>query len=241
MSGHSKWSTIKRTKGAADAKRGLLFSKLGKRISIAVREGGGGDPASNFKLRVAIEKAKEVSMPNDNIERAIKKGLGTDGGQAIEEVVYEGYGPFGTAFIIEAATDNKNRTVSSIKHILSKNNGNLGASGSVAWQFSTRGQILVERGEEDMAELELAAIDAGAEDVKESGEGLEIYAKPEDLEKVKSALSENGAKVVSSEVVKESSQTVELANEEERQKVGALYDELENDEDVIGVHTNAAL
>jgi YebC/PmpR family DNA-binding regulatory protein len=240
MSGHSKWATIKRAKGAADAKRGVLFSKLSKRISIAVREGGGGDPASNFKLRLAIEKAREVSVPNDNIDRAIKKGLGADGSQAIEEITYEGYGPFGTAFLIEAATDNKNRTVSSIKHILSKHNGNLGASGSVSWQFSTRGQILIERGDNDMTELELAAIDAGAQDVKESSEGLEIYTNPENLEKVKGILLEAGAKIASSEIVRESTQPVSLG-EQEKHKVEALLSELENDEDVIGVHTNAKL
>jgi YebC/PmpR family DNA-binding regulatory protein len=241
MSGHSKWSQIKRGKGVADVKRGLLFSKLGKKISLAVREGGGGDPASNFKLRLAIEKAKEVSMPNDNIDRAIKKGLGTDGGQAIEEIVYEGYGPFGTAFLIEAATDNKNRTVSSIKHILSKHGGNLGASGSVAWQFSTRGQILVERADKDLAELELAAIDAGAEDVKESDEGLEISTTAETLEPIKAQLAAAGAKIVHAEIVQESSQAVDLGSEEEKTKVDNLFTELEADEDVIGVHTNANL
>lgn len=239
MSGHSKWATIKRAKGAADAKRGLMFSKLAKRISIAVREGNGGDPASNFKLRLAIEKAKEASVPNDNIERAIKKGLGGDGSLAIEEVVYEGYGPFGTAFIVEAATDNKNRTVSSVKHILSKNGGNLGALGSVAWQFTTQGQILVER-TGDLESLELTAIDAGADDVIESEEGLAIYTQPDSITKVKNALIDAGAKVVSDEVIRQSSQEVEL-NPEEQQKVENLFNELENDEDVIGVYTNAKL
>lgn len=239
MSGHSKWATTKRAKGAADAKRGLLFSKLSKRISIAVREGGGGDVESNFKLRLAVEKAREASMPNDNIDRAIKKGLGEGGGQAIEEVVYEGYGPFGTAFIIEAATDNKNRTVSSIKHLLSKHGGNLGAAGSVSWQFTTKGQILVERAE-NLDELELAAIDAGAEDVIESEEGLAVYTKPEQLDAVKKALAAAGANIVEAEVIQESTQLMELSDEE-KTKVETLYSELESDEDVIGVHTNTAL
>lgn len=238
MSGHSKWATIKRAKGAADAKRGMLFSKLGKRISIAVREGGGGDPTSNFKLRLAIEKAKEVSMPNDNIERAIKKGTGEGGGQSIEEVLYEGYGPFGTAFLIEAATDNKNRTVSSVKHILSKHGGNLGASGSVAWQFSTLGQILVPKEGKDLDELELVAIDAGANDVITSEDGLEIITNPENLQNIKETLVKNGAKIANDEVIRQSSQSIELSDEE-KMKIENLYSDLESDEDVIAVHTNA--
>lgn len=136
MSGHSKWSTIKRAKGAADAKRGAVFAKLSKKISVAAKEGHSGDPALNFRLRVEIDKAKAASMPHDNIDRAIKKGLGQDGTAALEEVTYEGYGPGGSAFMIEAITDNTNRTVQSIKHTFSKNNGSLGAKGSVAWQFA---------------------------------------------------------------------------------------------------------
>ncbi len=136
MSGHSKWSTIKRQKGAADAKKGAMFAKLSKKISVAAREGNSGDPAHNFRLRVEIEKARAQSMPNDNIERAIKKGIGADNGPRLEEVAYEGYGPGGSAFYIEAITDNKNRTVQSIKHIFSKHGGSLGAQGSVAWQFT---------------------------------------------------------------------------------------------------------
>jgi YebC/PmpR family DNA-binding regulatory protein len=137
MSGHSKWSQIKRTKGALDAKRGVLFSRLSKKISLAVKEGGSGDLSTNFKLRTIVEKAKEARVPSDTIERAIKKGLGQNG-NIIEEAVYEGYGPFGTAFLIEAATDNKNRTVAQIKHILEQHGGNLGATGSVAWQFNIK-------------------------------------------------------------------------------------------------------
>ena len=136
MSGHSKWSTIKRQKGAADAKKGAIFGKLSKKISVAVKEGNSGDPALNFRLRVEVDKAKALSMPNENIERAIKKGLGKDGSAALEEVMYEGYGPGGSAFLIEAITDNKNRTVQNVKTVFMKNNGNLGAQGSVAWQFT---------------------------------------------------------------------------------------------------------
>jgi len=241
MSGHSKWSQIKRSKGASDVKRGILFSKLSKRISLAVKEGGGsGDPAANLKLRAAIDKAKEFSMPNDNIDRAIKKGLG-EGGAAIEQVIYEGYGPFGTAFLIEAATDNKNRTVQSIKHTLSAHGGNLGGQGSVAWQFQTRGQILVERDAgQDLEKIELAAIDAGAEDVRESTEGLEIYTRPADLENVKSKVLDAGGTIAQAEVIQESSQGVDLT-EGQKPKVDALFAELENNEDVIAVHTSANL
>jgi YebC/PmpR family DNA-binding regulatory protein len=240
MSGHSKWAQIKRSKGAADAKRGVLFSKLSKKISIAVKEGGGiGDPAHNIKLRAAIDKAKEASMPNDNIERAIKKGLG-EGGATIEEVIYEGYGPYGTAFLIEAATDNKNRTVNNIKHLLTKHAGNLGGPGSVAWQFVTRGQILIERGRDELPELELAAIDAGAEDVRESAEGLEIYTAPQDLDRIKAVMTQAGAKIAQAEVIQESTQGVDLSPEQ-KSKVETLLNELENDEDVIAVHTSANL
>lgn len=238
MSGHSKWSQIKRSKGTADAKRGQLFSKLSKKIMMAVKEGASGDPNNNLKLRGAIDKAKEVSMPVDTIERAIKKALGGEG-VTIEEIIYEGYGPFGTAFLVESATDNTNRTVQNVKHIFSKHGGHLGSQGSVAWQFVTRGQILVER-DEKLDELELAAIDAGAEDVRESAEGLEVYTKPEDLHRINKTLNEAGAKIAQSEIIKESTQGVELS-EEQKPKVDLLFAELENDEDVVAVHTSANL
>ncbi len=237
MSGHSKWSTIKRAKGAADAKRGAMFNKLAKKISVAAREGNSGDPAFNFRLRVEIEKARAISMPNDNIERAIKKGLGVGGGAMIEEVVYEGYGPYGTAFIIEAATDNKNRTVGNIKHTLSKNGGSLGAQGSVAWQFITRGQILIERVQKDMSEIILAAIDGGAEDVQESEEGLVIYTAPEQLQVVKQSLLDDDIVISQSDLVQESTQPIKLS-EAQKDTVQAIIDALENDEDVISVHSN---
>jgi YebC/PmpR family DNA-binding regulatory protein len=178
-------------------------------------------------------------MPHDNIERAIKKGLG-EGGAAIEEVVYEGYGPFGTAFLVETATDNKNRTVNEVKHIFSKHGGSLGAQGSVAWQFVTRGQILIERGNEDLGEIGLAAIGAGAEDVRESAEGLKIYTAPENLGIVSRAVESAGGRIAQAEIIKESTQGVSLP-EELKPKVDALLAELESDEDVIAVHTSANL
>ena len=238
MSGHSKWSQIKRTKGVLDQKKGLLFSKFSKKISIAVKEGGSGDPASNFKLKSVIDSAKAQGMPNDNVERAIKNALG-EGAGAVKEVVYEGYGPFGTAFLVEAATDNSNRTFNNIRKIFSEHGGSIGAQGSVAWQFATKGQILVER-DSNLPNVELAAIDAGADDVRESDEGLEIYTTINNLQKVKEAITKAGAKIAQAEIIKESSQGVDLT-EEQKPKVDALFAELENDEDVIAVHTSANL
>jgi YebC/PmpR family DNA-binding regulatory protein len=238
MSGHSKWSQIKRTKGVLDQKRGVLFSKLGKKISIAVKEGGGGDPATNYKLKSAIEYAKAQGMPNDNIERAIKAASGV-GAMAIKEVIYEGYGPFGTAFLVEAVTDNSNRTFNNVRKIFNEHGGSIGAQGSVAWQFSTKGQILVER-DNNLPAIEMAAIDAGADDVRESTEGLEVYTKAEDLHKIKTALEKAGAKIAQADIIKESSQGTDLT-EEQKPKVDALFAALENDEDVIAVHTSANL
>jgi YebC/PmpR family DNA-binding regulatory protein len=239
MSGHSKWSKIKRNKGAKDAKRGVLFSKLSKKISLAVKDGGSGDPVLNFKLRTEIDAAKTQGLPNDNIDRAIKKGLGQDGGAVLEEIIYEGYGPYGTAFLIEVVTDSKNRAVSNVKHILSKHGGNLGASGSVAWQFETKGQILVERAT-NTSELELVAIDAGATDVEESEEGLAVYTDPHNLHAITDKLTQAGAIIINSEIIKESSQKINL-DENQKDKIYDLIDALEDDEDVITVHSSASL
>ncbi len=239
MSGHSKWSQIKRTKGVLDQKKGLLFSRYSKKITMAVKEGGSGDPSSNFKLKTIIDSAKAVGMPNDNIQRAIKNAEGAGAG-AIKEVIYEGYGPFGTSFLIEAATDNTNRTFNDIRHIFTKHGGNIGAQGSVAWQFVTKGQILVERDRDDLADLELAAIDAGAEDVRESAEGLEVYTLSLDLQKIKEVLQKAGAKIAQADIIKESSQGTDLT-EQQKPQVDALFAELDNNEDVIAVHTSANL
>ncbi len=236
MSGHSKWAQIKRSKGAADQKRGVLFAKLSKQISIAARDGE--DPSMNFKLRLAVQKARENSMPVDNIERAIKKASGADA-NTIQSLQYEGYGPAGTAFLIEAASDNPNRTFQMIRNIFTKNGGNIGQPGNVSWMFQTKGQILVERTGE-MADIELAAIDAGADDVRESSEGLEVYTKLEQLEAVKAALEKAGAKIAQAEIIKESSQGVDLT-EEQKPTVQKLYDALSDDEDVVAVHTSANL
>ena len=239
MSGHSKWATIKRAKGIADKKRGQVFSKLSREISLAAKNGS--DPTMNFRLRLVLDRAKDAGVPKDVIERAVKRGSGEGQEGQIEEALYEGYGPFATAFLIEVATDSKNRTANNIKHIFSEHGGNMGSQGSVAWQFATRGQILVERNNsDDLSNLELTAIDAGAEDVRESPEGLEVYTLPVDLEKIKQILLAAGAKIAQAQVIKESSQGVDLSAEQ-KQKIEALVQSLENDEDVIAVHTSANL
>lgn len=245
MSGHSKWSTIKRQKGVADAKKGQAFTKLAKNITLAVQAGGGADPAMNFKLRMAIDKAREVSMPNDNIERAIKRGTG-EGKEAIKAVTYEGYGPSGSAFIIDAVTDNSNRTLQSIRNIFNKNGGRMGEQGSVAWMFDSRGQILVENSAFAKAtadrqagtdELTIQLIDQGVEDVRESEEGLEIYTTPNDLEKIKKFIEHQGIQVLSAENIMTPQQSVNLSDEDSS-TVQILTDLLNDDDDVVNVHTN---
>ena len=238
MSGHSKWAQIKRQKAVVDKKKGQIFSKLVREITIAAKEGG--DPGMNYKLRLVLDRAKEAGMQKEAVERAVNRGTGEEEGGALEEVVYEGYGPFGTAFLIEAATDNKNRTVNNIKHIFSKHGGALGAAGSVAWQFVTRGQILIEKSGDDMSDIELAAIDAGAEDVRQSPEGLEVYTRPLDLNEIKGKVAAAGGKIARAQVIKESTQGVDLSDEQ-KTRVDELFAELENDEDVIAVHTSANL
>ncbi len=238
MSGHSKWATIKRSKGAADAKRGQLFTKLAKNISVAVKTGGGTDPNFNFKLRMAIDKAKEHSMPSDNIDRAIKRGAG-EGKEAIEEVTYEGYGPAGSAFIVEAVTDNSNRTLQSIRNIFNKHSGRMGEQGSVGWMFESKGQILVEK-QAGIEDLPLELIDQGVEDVKEIPEGLEIYTLPMDLEKTKKFIEAKGIKILASELIMRPQQSVD-ASPEDAEKIQILIDALNEDEDAVAVHTNVNL
>lgn len=239
MSGHSKWAQIKHAKAITDKKKGLVFSKLSKKIAVAVKEGGSPDPNTNYKLKSIVEFAKSQGLPNDNISRAIKSAASAEAG-AIQEVVYEGYGPEGVAFLVDAVSDNPNRTTSSIKHIFSKHEGNLGAKGSVAWQFTARGQILAIIPGQIATDLEMIAIDAGAEDVRESSEGLEIYTLPLDLHKVKNALVAAHAQIVHADIIQESSQNVDL-NDDQKGKVQALYEELSNDDDVTAVHVNANL
>ncbi|OGE73954.1 MAG: hypothetical protein A3I07_04185 [Candidatus Doudnabacteria bacterium RIFCSPLOWO2_02_FULL_42_9] len=238
MSGHSKWAQIKRSKAIIDAKRGGVFTKLGRNISIAVKTGGGPDPEFNFKLRMAIDRAKEAGMPKDNIERAVKKGTG-EGKDAISKVTVEGYGPAGSAFIVEGVTDNTNRTTQNIRTIFTKNHGRMGEQGSVAWMFESKGEILVahQKGIED---LPLELIDQGVEDVKETEEGLEIYTLPIDLEKTKKFIESKGIKILSSELIMRPAQSVEIP-EEDKQKVQTLIDALNDDDDVVNIHSNVNL
>lgn len=236
MSGHSKWSTIKRAKGAADAKRGKIFSKMAKTIAVAVKVGGSADVNFNFKLRIAIDKAKQAAMPADNIERAIKRGAG-EGKEAIENVMYEGYGPAGSALIIEAVTDNKNRTTQTIRNSFNKVGGRMGEQGSVAWMFESKGQILLEK-QPGAEELSLELIDQGADDIQESEEGFEVYTQPQNLEQVKKYIESKGLAVLSAEVIMKPNQSVTL-NKEEAKKYQQLVDLLEDDDDVMDIHSNA--
>ena len=237
MSGHSKWSSIKHKKGAADAKRGKLFSKLSRAIIVAAREGGP-DPVGNLALANAVEKARSYSMPKDNIERAIARGSGADADeQAFETVVYEGYGPAGVAVIVEALTDNRNRTAAEVRHLFAKHDGNLGGSGAVAWLFERRGLVLVD-GSVDEDELTLAAAEGGAEDVSLDGSTFQVVAAPEDLVSVREAIEAAGITVESAELTMVPKTTVELEDESAAKKVLRLVDALEENDDVQDVYAN---
>ena len=238
MSGHSKWSTIKHKKGAADAKRGKLFSKLSRAIMVAAKEGGA-DPATNLALQNAVEKARSYSMPKDNIERAIAKGAGegTDGA-SFETVVYEGYGPEGVAVIVEALTDNRNRTASEVRHMFSKHGGNLGATGAVAWQFERRGVVLVAADGVDEDELVLAAADAGAEDVERDGETFVVSSSPDELTAVRQALETAGYTLESVGLSMVPKTTVAIGDESTAKQVVRLVEGLEDNDDVQDVYAN---
>ncbi len=238
MAGHSKWSSIKHKKGAADAKRGKLFSKLSRAIIVAAREGGA-DPASNLALQNAIEKARSYSMPKDNIERAIAKGSGADAeSSAFESVVYEGYGPEGVAVLVEALTDNRNRTASEVRHAFAKHGGNLGTTGGVAWQFERRGVLLLPAGGVDEDELVLTAADAGADDVRLDGSTYEVTTSPEELREVREALEASGFFVDTAELSMVPKTTVPIADEATAKRVVHLVEGLEDVEDVQDVYAN---
>jgi YebC/PmpR family DNA-binding regulatory protein len=238
VSGHSKWSTIKHKKGAADAKRGQLFSKLSRAIMVAAKEGGP-DPASNLALQNAIEKARSYSMPKDNIERAIAKGAGEGGdGASFETVVYEGYGPEGVAVIVEALTDNRNRTASEVRHLFTKHGGNLGATGAVAWQFERRGVVLVSADDVDEDELVLAAAEAGADDVELDGSSFVVSATPEALTEVREALDAGGFPLESAGLSMVPKTTVAIGDESTAKQVMRLVEGLEENDDVQDVYAN---
>jgi YebC/PmpR family DNA-binding regulatory protein len=238
MSGHSKWSSIKHKKGAADAKRGKLFSKLSRAIIVAAKEGGP-DPAGNLALQNAIEKARSYSMPKDNIERAIARGSGADSdAHAFETVIYEGYGPSGVAVIVEALTDNRNRTAAEVRHAFEKSDGNLGTSGAVAWLFERRGIVVVDAEGVDEDELTLAAAEGGADDVSLDGSTYEIVSAPEALSAVREALEGAGFKLQSAELTMVPKTTIEVADEAAAKKVIRLIEQLEENDDVQDVFAN---
>ena len=238
MSGHSKWSTIKHKKAASDIKRGKIFTKIIKEITVATRMGGGGDPNTNPRLRAAIQAAKTENMPKDNIERAIKKGTGDLEGVSYDESIYEGYGPGGAAVLVDSLTDNKNRAVSEIRHIFTKNGGSLGENGCVAWMFSKKGYIVVEQAAVSEDTLMEAALEAGAEDVREDDGNYEVIAAPEDFEEVKAAIEKAGIPAVAAEVTMLPQSTTSLAEKEAEQMV-RLMEMLEDCDDVQKVYTNA--
>jgi YebC/PmpR family DNA-binding regulatory protein len=238
MSGHSKWSSIKHKKGATDAKRGQLFSKLARAIIVAAREGGP-DPNGNLALQNAIEKAREASMPKDNIERAVARGSGAGSeGEAYEHVTYEGYGPGGVAVLVEALTDNRNRTASDVRHVFSKHEGNLGGAGAVAWLFERKGLILVDADSTDEDELTLAAADADAEDVALEGSTFQVTTAAENLAAVRAALAEAGIAYESAELTMVPKTTVQVEDEGAAKKLLRLIDALEESDDVQGVYAN---
>ncbi len=236
MSGHSKWSTIKHKKAAKDAKRGKLFSKLIKEITVAAKVGGG-DINANPRLRTAVNTAKSNSVPSDNIDRAIKKGTGDIEGVDYEEIQYEGYGPGGTAVLVQAMTDNRNRTVSEIRHMFSKFGGNMGESGCVAWMFEKRGIIEVDRGAADEEKLMEVALEAGADDISEQEETFEVTTSPDAFDAVKEALDAAGIESSSATVTMVPSNTVDLAGSDAERAL-KLLDELEDHDDVQDVASN---
>ncbi|NLW91496.1 MAG: YebC/PmpR family DNA-binding transcriptional regulator [Syntrophomonadaceae bacterium] len=243
MSGHNKWSTIKHKKAKTDEKRGKEFTKIAKEITIAVRTGGGGDPEMNSKLKLAVQKAKSVNMPNDNIARAIKKGTGDMEGDALEEIIYEGYATAGVAVMLEIATDNRNRTASEVRHYFSKYGGNLGENGCVAWMFKRVGTISIAKEDlkVDEEEFMLQVLDMGAEDIKDDDDYFEVITLPEHLMEVKEALEKEGYKLEDVDIVLSPENTVEINDETVAAKVIKLIDLLEDHDDVQRVYTNMSI
>jgi YebC/PmpR family DNA-binding regulatory protein len=236
MSGHNKWSKIKRQKGIEDAKKGQIYTKLTREIIMAAREGGG-DPETNFKLRLAIQKARDSSMPKDNIERAVERGSGNAEGAVLEELTLEGYGPSGTAILAQTLSDNRNRTVQEVRNVFTRQGGTMGSAGSVAWLFDSRGIITVEANGKNMDDIELQAIDAGAEDVKVTEESVEIYTKPTELEMVKKNLEKNKVVIASAELSMIPKTLLEVEDKAAIQTLKML-DKLEDLDDVQKVFSN---
>jgi YebC/PmpR family DNA-binding regulatory protein len=237
MSGHSKWSTIKRKKGAIDAKRGKIFSKLIKEITVAARQGGG-DPDGNPRLRSAIAAAKAENMPKDNISRAIAKGSGGGDGEAYEEILYEGYGPGGVAVLVECMTDNRNRTVADVRHYFAKSSGNLGENGCVAWMFDQKGQILVDKQSISEEELMDLALEAGAEDIVEDDDEFQVLTSVESFNDVRDALEEKGLQFVEASISMIPKNTIDITEENIAVALLKLLENLEDHDDVQKVHAN---
>src|SRR5437763_6697329 len=242
MSGHSKWAQIRRSKGVNDARRGQLFTRLGREIDVAVREGGSGHPNANFRLRIAIQHARDANMPMDNIERTIKRALGGSEGAALEEISYEGYGPGGTALLVGTLTENRNRTVAEVRNAFNRNGGNLGENGCVDWLFEAKGIIEVELKGHDPDELSLEALDLGADDVDSVGEGdqvMTIYNDHSDLEKIRQALEARKYRVVKAESSMLPKTRIEINDEKVAHQVMRLVEKLEDLDDVQNVYANA--
>ncbi|MHB1126440.1 MAG: YebC/PmpR family DNA-binding transcriptional regulator [Bacillota bacterium] len=239
MSGHSKWANIKHHKAKLDAKKGKVFTKLGRELIMAVKQGGP-DPEGNSRLKLAIQKAREANMPNDNIQRAIQRGSGGAGGADYEEIMYEGYGPFGVAILLRILTDNRNRTAGEIRHAFSRNGGNLGETGCVAWMFERKGLLTVELGEIKMHsdDIMLMAIEAGAEDVNVEDASIEITTAAEDLSQVKETLSAKGLAFTSDEVTMLPQNTITITDYEEALQLLKLMELLEDNDDVQDVYAN---
>jgi YebC/PmpR family DNA-binding regulatory protein len=242
MSGHSKWAQIKRSKGVNDARRGQLFTRLGREIVVAVREGGGGDTNMNFRLRIAVQRARDANMPMDNIERTIKRALGSGEGMNLEEITYEGYGPGGTAIMVQTLTENRNRTVAEVRNAFNRNAGNMGENGCVDWLFENRGIIEVDVKGHDPDELSLEAIDLGADDadpVSPDDEYITIYTDPSELEAVRKGLEEKKYNVLKSESTLLAKTRVDIDDEKTAHQLIRLVDRLEDLDDVQNVYTNA--
>ena len=238
MSGHSKWHNIQKTKGAADAKRSQMFTKIAREMIVAVKTGGGGDPANNSRLATVIAKARAANMPNDNIKRTIDKALGSGNANAYENVTYEGYGPCGVAVIVEALTDNRNRTAPMVRHLFDKYGGNLGATGCVSWSFDQKGVIIIEREDLDEDTVMMDALDAGADDFEAQEECFEITTTPDNFGSVLTALEEKGYAFASAEVAMVPQNYVKLESDDDVKNMEKLIDLLEEDDDVQNVYHN---
>ncbi|MDD2235004.1 MAG: YebC/PmpR family DNA-binding transcriptional regulator [Desulfitobacteriaceae bacterium] len=237
MSGHSKWANIKHKKGKADAQKGKLFTRLGRELIVAAKAGGG-EPSNNFRLKIAIENAKAANMPNDNIQRAIKKGTGGGEGTNYEELLYEGYGPGGVAIMANIMTDNRNRTAGEVRHIFSKNGGNLGESGCVNWMFEEKGQLTILAGELSEDDLMLIVLEAGAEDLEQVDEGFLVYTAPGDMESVRQALLVSGVEIEEAMINLIPQNNIEINDVDQAKKIIKLMETLEEHDDVQGVYAN---